>query len=363
MGKWEVEKLKSKSEKLEVGFMEDNKTIRIIIGIVAPAMLFGGLFWQVERYRVRFCNSGYREVMGTFAQVTVRASGKLIGDKHIEAAFAKIHQINTMMNDWDPNSEISRLGQTAHLSPVAVSPELFEIIVLSKEYSRISNGAFDITVGAETQLWRQMQKTGQKPDSAALAAARAKVGYEKIILDENNRTVQFAVEGMKLDVGAIAKGYAADLAIESLKAKGVKAAMVDIGGNVRCFGDGPANGLWLIGLQDPRNPQNLLAKLKMNDMAVATSGDYERFAVVDGNKYSHILNPATAESVSELASVTIIAPMATRTDALSTAVSVLGAAKGMALIESLEQTECILILSSDTKKLIQSRGAGAFIVP
>lgn len=340
----------------------ENKAVRIIFSILAPAMLIGGLLWQVERYKVKFFNSGYQEVMGTFAQVTVKSPGKLVADKHIEAAFARIWQIHAMMNDRDPNSEISHLTQTAHVSPAKVSPELFEIIALSREYSRISEGAFDITVGAETQLWRQMKQTGQKPDDAALAAAREKVGYEKIILDETNKTVKFAVEGMKLDVGAIAKGYAVDLAIELLKKKGVKSAMVDIGGNVRCFGDGPAGGLWLIGLQDPRNPQELLAKLKLNDMAVATSGDYERFAVVDGKQYSHILNPKTAESVSELASVTIIAPMAVRTDALSTAVSVLGAAKGMALIESLEQTECILILSGDTSSLIQSRGAAEFIL-
>lgn len=342
----------------------ENKAVRIIISILAPAVLIAGVLWQIDRYRDKFHNSGYREIMGTFAQVTVKAAGKLAADKHIEAAFDRIWQINVMMNDRDPNSEISHLTQTAHLSPAKVSPELFKLIALSIEYSRLSGGAFDITVGAETQLWRQMQQTGQKPDAAALAAARAKVGWQKLILDEKNQTVGFAVEGMKLDVGAIAKGYAVDLAIDVLKAQGVKAAMVDIGGNVRCFGEGPAaGGLWLIGLQDPRNPQELLAKLKMNDMAVATSGDYERYAVVDGKQYSHILNPTTAESVSELASVTIIAPMATHTDAMSTAVSVLGQVKGMALVESLEQTQCILILSSDTSKLIQSNGAAVFIVP
>jgi len=322
----------------------------------------GGLFWYQLQNHPNFYNSGFHEMMGTFAQITVAAHDEQQAQQWIDTAFEQMKKINREMNDHDPNSPISQLSLTAHLQPVAVSPELFEVIEASIRYSQLSDGAFDITVGPEVQLWRQMQKTGQQPDPNALAAAKAKVGYEKLILDKTNRTVKFAVEGMKLDVGAIAKGYAVDLAVKTLQQKGVVGGMVDIGGNIRCFGTGPGKGgQWLIGLQDPRKDNSILLKLRLNDMAVATSGDYRRFAVVGGQSYSHILNPRSAESVKELASVSVIAPRAVDADALSTTVSVLGKDKGLALIERLENTAAIIMTSQEPDKVIQTPGMQRFV--
>jgi thiamine biosynthesis lipoprotein len=224
---------------------------------IAPAVflcVLGGLMWYQSRQHRSYYNSGYRSVMGTFAQVTVAAGSEEQAQGFITAAFAEMDKVNRIMNDWDPNSEISQLTQTAYPAPKTVSPELFEVIAASVEYSKLSDGAFDITVGPETQLWRQMQKTGQKPSSEELAEARARVGYEKVTLNPSEKTVRFAIEGMKLDVGAIAKGYAVDIAMEAMRAQGAVAGMVDLGGNVRCFGPGPAGGNWYIGLRDPRNP-------------------------------------------------------------------------------------------------------------
>ncbi len=166
---------------------------------------------------------------------------------------------------------------------------------------------------------------------------------------------------MKLDVGAIAKGYAVDIAMKVLRAQGAVAGMVDLGGNVRCFGPGPAGGNWYIGLRDPRNPENYEVKLRLNNMAVATSGDYERYVLVDGQPQSHILNPKTSESVKELASVTIIAPTAIQTDALSTAVSVLGKEKGLTLLEKIEGVEAIVMTSAQPDQRIETPGAKQFI--
>jgi thiamine biosynthesis lipoprotein len=333
--------------------------------LIAPAVflvVLGGLMWHQSSQRLKFYNSGFHETMGTFVQATVAAQNPRQAQGYFDAVFAEMDKVKWMMNDRDPNSEISQLTQTAHLSPVAISPELFEVIAASVEYSKLSGGAFDITIGPETQLWRQMQKTHQQPSLEALAAAREKVGYEKLTLDPENKTVKFAIEGMKLDVGAIAKGYAVDGAIESLQRHGAVSAMVDLGGNVRCFGQGIAkNGDWMIGVQDPRKSDELLLKLRLNDMAVATSGDYERYAEVDGKKHSHILNPKTAESVEELASVTIIAPTAIQTDAFSTIVSVLGKDKGLALIESTPDTAAIVTTAADPEKPIQTSRAEQFI--
>jgi len=331
---------------------------------IAPAVflcVLGGLMWYQSHQHHGYYNSGYRSVMGTFAQVTVVAASEEQAHSFITAAFAEMDKVNRIMNDWDPNSEISQLTQTAYPEPKVVSPELFEVIAASVEYSKLSDGAFDNTVGPETQLWRQMQKTGQRPSPEALTAARAKVGYEKVTLNPAEKTVQFAVAGMKLDVGAIAKGYAVDIAMEAMRTQGAVAGMVDLGGNVRCFGPGPAGGNWYIGLRDPRHTEKTLIKLRLNEMAVATSGDYERYAVVDGQPQSHILNPKTSESVKELASVTIIAPTAMQADALSTAVSVLGKEKGLALIEKIPGVEAIVMTSAQPDQRIETPGAKQFI--
>ncbi|MHC4772651.1 MAG: FAD:protein FMN transferase, partial [Planctomycetota bacterium] len=164
------------------------------------------------------------------------------------------------------------------------------------------------------------------------------------------------------DLGGIAKGYAIDKAIEILQAGGVSGAMVDIGGDLRCFGTA-ANGKehWLIGLQDPADDETILMTLNMDDMAVATSGDYRRFVMIDDKKHSHIVNPVTADSTQDLSSVTIIAPTAMAADALATAVTVLGNKKGLALIEKIENTEAILIANGEEFSLLKTTGVDQYI--
>jgi FAD:protein FMN transferase len=338
------------------------KWVSIVI-TMAIVLTLGILLQYWSKPGPEFYNSGFKELMGTFVQVTVAAGNPQQGQEYIDAAFEQMMLINRQMNDRDPNSPISQLSLTAYLQPAAVSPQLFEVIETSIRYSKLSDGAFDITIGPETQLWRKMAQTGQKPSEQELAQAKAKVGWEKLTLDKANHSIQLAVEGMKLDVGAIAKGYAVDLAVKTLKEKGVVSGMVDIGGNVRCFGQGPGkSGSWLIGLQDPRREEDILMKLRLNDMAVSTSGDYRRVVVIDKQPYSHILNPKSAESVKELASVTIIAPTAMDADALSTTVSVLGKEKGLVLIKSLKNTEAILMTTQEPEKMIETPGVQIFAV-
>jgi thiamine biosynthesis lipoprotein len=266
------------------------------------------------------------------------------------------------MNDRNPDSELSRLSQTAFGQEVPVSPDLFAVLCAAKQYSQLSGGAFDITVGPEVALWRQMEKTGIRPSPEQIEEARAKVGYEKLILDPQDQTVRLEKEGMRLDLGGIAKGYAVDLAVEAIKQNGALGGMADIGGNIRCFGQSPAPATdWIIGLQNPR-AETLIGKLKLSDFSVATSGDYRRYAEAEGKKYSHILNPATGESTEELISVTILATTAMEADALSTAVSVMGRQRGLDLIESLDGIEAILISAQRPDELIQTEGAARYFL-
>jgi thiamine biosynthesis lipoprotein len=217
-------------------------------------------------------------------------------------------------------------------------------------------------------LWRKAGEASEPPTEEALAQARRKVGSDKLILDEKNRTVRFAVEGMRLDLGAIGKGYAADKSMEAMKKHGAIGGMAAIAGDIRCFGRPPrGQEYWRIGLQDPNvapndlGPSKPLLVLALTNEGVSTSGDYRRFVKVQGQKVSHIVDPHTGKGASKLACDTIIAPDATLSDARSTAVNVLGLEKGLVLIERLPATAAILIPAGPGASLVCSSRAKAFV--
>ncbi len=307
--------------------------------------------------------SGYRLVMGTFARVVVVAKDTDTARRCIENAFTEIDRVDELMSDYKSDSEISLVNTNAAEKAVKVSKSTFEILQRSVKFSRLTDGAFDITVGPLVDLFRLAKESQIAPGQEEIEKAKSKVGYEKLILDRKNKTVQFTIEGMRLDLGGIAKGYAIDKAIEAIQEAGAIGAMVDIGGDIRCFGV-PAKGKdrWLIGLQDPNLPRDtpgpsLVLTLRIADGAIATSGDYQQFVLIEGKKYSHIIDRQTGTSTEGLSSVTIIADNATNADALATAVSVMGAEKGIALIETLPNTEAILMPSGPKPEPIKSTGA------
>jgi thiamine biosynthesis lipoprotein len=272
------------------------------------------------------------------------------------------------MSDYKNDSEISRVNQDAAKGPVKVGEDTYEVIKRSVEFSRLTGGAFDVTVGPLMVLFHAEQKQGKAPTEEQIAEAKSKVGFEKLELDDVNRTVHFSVEDMRLDLGGIAKGYAIDKAIEALQRGGATGGMVDIGGDIMCFGMPPAGrDSWVIGVQDPNSVlegvegSGLLMTLKVANEAVATSGDYQQFVMIEGKRRSHIMNRTTGSSAEGLSSVTIIADNATDADALATAVSVMGAEKGLALIEKLPHTEAILITSDPKREILKTTGAGKYI--
>ncbi len=324
------------------------------------------LFVSIVTKRPVELESGYQIIMGTFARVVVVAKDNKTAQKCIEAAFAEIDNVDNLMSDYKNDSEIGIINKNAAEKAVQVGESTFEVLQRSVEFSKLTDGAFDITVGPLVDLFRTAKETHIAPTQEQIDNAKSKVGYEKLTLDSNNRTVKFAVEGMRLDLGGIAKGYGIDKAIEAAKKSGAIGAMVDIGGDVRCFGI-PAKGQdhWMVGLQDPNLSANttgldLVLRLKITDGAVTTSGDYQQFVIIDGKEYSHIIDRKTGTSSEGLSSVTIIADNATDADALATAVSVMGADKGLALIEKFPDTEAILIPSGQ-KEFITTTGAEKYI--
>jgi thiamine biosynthesis lipoprotein len=217
-------------------------------------------------------------------------------------------------------------------------------------------------------LFHAAEKEQAAPSEEQIAEAKSKVGFEKLKLDGQNKTVQFALDGMRLDLGGIAKGYAVDKAIEAMQRCGAIGAMVDIGGDIRCFGAPPrGRDHWLIGLQDPNAATDgvgggeLALTLRVTNAAVATSGDYQQFVLIEGKRRSHIMNRKTGTSAEGLSSVTIIAHNATDADALATSVSVMSAEKGLALIEKLPRTEAILMTPQPKYEIIETSGAKKYI--
>ena len=307
-------------------------------------------------------SSPVRMVMGTFVKITAVAADEATINKSFTAAFDKLVAVDEMMSDYKPESELSKVNRDAFKNPVKISDELFEVLRASVEYSKKTEGAFDITIGPVVELWRRTEKEGAKPTEQELASAKARTGYEKLILDQQNKTVRFAVEGMILDLGAIAKGYAIDLAVEAMKETGVAGGLIDVGGDIRCFGVSPKfNNVWRIGMEDPSGAKDMLQVIQLTDTAIATSGDYRRFVMIDDKKFSHIINPQTTKSAAELTSVTVIAKTAMQADALATSVSVMGQQKGLELIESIPDVEAIVIPAGKELQFIKTTGAAQYI--
>ncbi|MFH1616201.1 MAG: FAD:protein FMN transferase [Planctomycetota bacterium] len=339
----------------------------IVIGIVivAAVVLLGVLR---SGSRLVTAQSGRYIIMGTFARIVAVADDDKIARKCVESARDKLELVNALMSDYDPNSEISKVNKQAYETQVGVSEETFFVLEKALHFSEVSQGAFDVTIGPLVDLWHKAGEANSLPGDAEIAEARSRVGCEKLLLDSQSRTVKFAVEGMRLDLGGIAKGYAIDLAVEAMKRQGAAGGMVEIGGDLRVFGKSPNAGKsWAVGIADPREPGDgiaagkMLMVLRLNDAAVATSGDYQRFVEVGGERYSHIISPSAASGARGFSSVTVIGKSATDADALATAVSVMGSGEGMSLIEQLEQAEAIVISPAPEYKIQQSSGAGAYL--
>jgi thiamine biosynthesis lipoprotein len=351
---------------------KDRIFIEIIVGlslITAAVYFFVGVKKEPIQPAGRIdVDSGTRVVMGTFARIVAVAVDSNTAKSCIEAAFAEIENIDNLMSKYKDDSEISELNRNGFKQAVKVSKSTYEVLEKSVKFSKLSGGAFDVTIGPLMDLWHSAEKADSLPTDAELQQAHSKVGYDKLILDANEESIRFAAEGMEVDLGGIAKGYALDKAAEAMKKGGALGAMIDIGGEILCFGLPPAGqNNWRIGLQDPDKAKDgfdagtPLLVLNLTNAAVATSGHYRRFVMIGGKKYSHIVDPKSGHSSENLTSITIICPNATDADALSTAVAVMGKEKGLALIEQMAGVEAILITTAPEFKQIRSSGAAQYI--
>jgi len=246
---------------------------------------------------------------------------------------AEFQRIDDLMSSYKPDSMVSRVNQAGSSVKVPVGKEVFQIIRDAAAISAASGGAFDATIWPVSRLWG-FEQGGMIPKPAMIEKILPVVGYQKIEFDESSYSVGFGVDGMGLDLGAIAKGWAVDRAMEILMARGVRNAIIDAGGDLRIVGARPGKDFWRIGVKHPRDPGALLMTFDLRDTAIVTSGDYERFFVAGGVRYHHILDPATGQPARDCQSVTVLAPTAAEADACATAAFVLGPSKGLAFLRA-----------------------------
>ena len=265
--------------------------------------------------------------MGVDVRLVVYAPDKPTAERACAAAFERFADLDTMMSDYRPDSELMRLCAKAGGPPVPVSRDLFTVLQRSQEVSKRSDGAFDVTCGPLVALWRQARKTHVLPRPEEITLARSRVGWRKMALDSRRHTVRLLVPGMKLDLGGIGKGYADDCAQEALRRNGVTCALVEAGGDIVVSDPPPGETGWKIQVANADNTPHAPVLLFSN-RAISTSGDTEQFVEIGGLRYSHILDPRTGQALTDRIQVTITAPNGLTSDSLSKVVSVLGQAKG-----------------------------------
>ncbi len=294
---------------------------------------------QRQEYRRKFV------AMGSAFEVVVVAGADSAGwaTRQIELAENEIRRIEKLISSWDPNSETSRLNASAGGEAIEVDPELYQLIWRGAGIYQMTHGAFDITYASMAGIWDfSPEKANNWPDSALVDSMKQFVDATQIEFYNDNR-VRLLQKGMRIGFGGIGKGYAADKAAELLQRNGVMHGVVNASGDIYAWGMDESGDPWRVAVVDPKDKQKIKLWLTADNQAIVTSGDYEKYKLKDGVRYAHIINPKTGYPVTGIMSTTVVAKKAELADALATAIFVLGKDKGLALINSLDGIECIII--------------------
>ena len=264
----------------------------------------------------------------------------------INKAFEEIKRIEDVYSAYNPISEISKINRLRKNEKLRISDGVFNLIHKSIDYSERTSGAFDITVRPLIDLWQRARIRGEAPGPDEVKRALDHVGYKNITLDETDRTISFKKEEMSIDMGGVAKGYAADRVIKILEDAGIDNALVALGGDMYCLGKKSDAELWKVGIRHPRDKDKLFLEISLKDKAISTSGDYERYFILRGKRYSHIIDPGTGYPIGDdVESASVISPDSTTSDILATAICILGE-KGLSIIKPFGGIDAILVLKN-----------------
>ncbi len=280
--------------------------------------------------------------MGTTFRVVLYAPNEETAARGRDAAFATVADLDRRLTDYRDDSELMRACAEAWRHPVTLSPDVFDVLVRGQAFAERSGGAFDMTVGALSKLWRHARRQGERPDPKELADARRVVGFRLMTLDAAGRTLTLAREGVRLDLGGIAKGYAADRALQTLRDSGIRRAIVVAGGDIALGEPPPGAPGWRIDIVPFEGVSPPVRAVTLANGGISTSGDAEQFMELGGVRYSHVLDPRTGEPLTGRSAVTIIARDATTSDAMAKAVAVLGPAAGIRLADDTPGVQALM---------------------
>ena len=288
-------------------------------------------------------------LMGNTFTITVVAANNGIAEKYIDTAVAEIRRIEQLLTTFSSESQTSRINENAGIAPVAVDPEVFGLIERSIAISKITQGAFDITYGSiNKSLWNFDKGMTSLPSKEEALRMVHLINYNYIILDKVNATVFLKEKGMRIGFGGIGKGYAAEMAKALLVKEGVESGIINASGDLTAWGLQPGGKPWRIGISNPDRPQDIFSYLDISGKAVATSGNYEKYVMIGGKKYSHTIDPKTGLPISGIKSVTVISGNAEFADAMATPIAVMGIKAGLYLIDQIPDLHCIIIDDNNT---------------
>jgi thiamine biosynthesis lipoprotein len=291
-------------------------------------------------------------IMGTRITVELWADDKNKGEMAIDAVLDSMRHVDETMSTYKPTSEVSLVNAKAADGPMPITKELFDLLTKAREYSEITEGAFDITYASVGYMYDFRNHI--RPSEGQIEKALPAVDYRHVLLDPKAQTVQFSQHGVRIDLGGIAKGYSVDRGIDVLKSLGFTKAYVSAGGDSRIIGDRFGKP-WVVGIRDPTKGEGaVITRIPLVDAAISTSGDYERYFEENGVRYHHIIDPHTGHSASKVRSATVIGPNATRTDGLSKTAFVLGPEKAMEIYNRIEDIDAIIVKLDGT--VIHSKG-------
>lgn len=291
--------------------------------------------------------------MGSRFDITVVANNITQGNQYIDWAIEEINRVERTISSWEKQSETSKIIRNAGIQPVKPSKELYDLIARAIKISELTNGAFDITYASMDKVWEYDGSMTQLPTSNEIAKSVAKVGFTNVIIDHSAHTIFLKNKGMRIGFGAIGKGYAADKAKELLIKKGVEAGIINASGDLTTWGTQPDGSLWMIGITNPLNRDKVFSWFPLDNNAVVTSGNYEKYVEFNGKRYTHIIDPRTGWPVTGLTSATVFAPSAELADALATSIFVMGINTGIDFINQLPGVECVIV--DDQGKIHKSK--------
>lgn len=294
------------------------------------------------------------KLMGNNFTITVVANNEAFATSSIDIAVAEIQRIEKLFTTYQPDSETNLINDNAGIKPVKVCSEVFSLIARSIGISKITQGAFDLTYGGiDKSLWNFDKSMTALPDPQTAFKMVHLINYNNIILDSANSTVFLKEKGMRIGFGGIGKGYAAEMAKNLLVKKNVKAGIINASGDLTTWGNQPEGNPWTVGISDPNHPEKAFSYLEISGKAIATSGNYEKFIVIGGKKYSHTIDPKTGMPVCGIKSVTVISHNAEFADAMATPISVMGIEAGLFLVNQIPDLHCIII--DDNNKIYTSQ--------